>query len=213
MPGADPAWPRARAGVPLRADGRRAPQFVTPLVRREPRRREGLRAPVLAYRRGRDGPYPAVARGRPRGGGPGDGGPDGQDGGRPRRRSGLDAAAGLRQAGADRPGDEPADVGARRRRGATWRGWRRTGCAWSARIRATWPAARSAPGAWPSRTRSWPRSRLVLAPPARPLAGLRAVVTSGPTREPLDPVRYLSNHSSGRQGHAIARAWPRPVRP
>jgi phosphopantothenoylcysteine decarboxylase / phosphopantothenate---cysteine ligase len=46
-----------------------------------------------------------------------------------------------------------------------------------------------------------------LAPPGRrPLAGLRAIVTSGPTREPLDPVRYLSNHSSGRQGHAIARA-------
>jgi phosphopantothenoylcysteine decarboxylase/phosphopantothenate--cysteine ligase len=40
----------------------------------------------------------------------------------------------------------------------------------------------------------------------RPLQGLRALVTSGPTREPLDPVRYLSNHSSGRQGHAIARA-------
>ena len=40
----------------------------------------------------------------------------------------------------------------------------------------------------------------------RPLRGRRAVVTSGPTREPLDPVRYLSNHSSGRQGHAIARA-------
>src|SRR5690606_32460251 len=31
-------------------------------------------------------------------------------------------------------------------------------------------------------------------------------VTSGPTREPIDPVRYLSNHSSGRQGHALARA-------
>jgi phosphopantothenoylcysteine decarboxylase/phosphopantothenate--cysteine ligase len=45
-----------------------------------------------------------------------------------------------------------------------------------------------------------------LTPTSRPLAGLRAVVTSGPTREPLDPVRYLSNHSSGRQGHAIARA-------
>ena len=45
-----------------------------------------------------------------------------------------------------------------------------------------------------------------LLPPARPLAGVRAVVTSGPTREPLDPVRFLSNHSSGRQGHAIARA-------
>ena len=46
----------------------------------------------------------------------------------------------------------------------------------------------------------------LLAPPARPLVGMRAIVTSGPTREPLDPVRFLSNHSSGRQGHAIARA-------
>ena len=60
--------------------------------------------------------------------------------------------------------------------------------------------------AWPSRTRSWPRSRPLLAPAARPLVGMRAIVTSGPTREPLDPVRFLSNHSSGRQGHAIARA-------
>ena len=42
--------------------------------------------------------------------------------------------------------------------------------------------------------------------PAGPLAGLRALVTAGPTREPLDPVRYLSNHSSGRQGYAIAQA-------
>jgi len=42
--------------------------------------------------------------------------------------------------------------------------------------------------------------------PARPLAGLRALVTAGPTREPLDPVRYLANHSSGRQGYAIAQA-------
>ena len=40
----------------------------------------------------------------------------------------------------------------------------------------------------------------------KPLAGLRAVVTSGPTREPIDPVRYISNHSSGKQGHAIAAA-------
>lgn len=38
------------------------------------------------------------------------------------------------------------------------------------------------------------------------LAGKRVIVTAGPTREPLDPVRYLSNHSSGRQGYAIARA-------
>lgn len=38
------------------------------------------------------------------------------------------------------------------------------------------------------------------------LSGLRALVTAGPTQEPLDPVRYLSNRSSGRQGYAIASA-------
>jgi phosphopantothenoylcysteine decarboxylase/phosphopantothenate--cysteine ligase len=43
-------------------------------------------------------------------------------------------------------------------------------------------------------------------PGARPLAGRRALVTSGPTLEAIDPVRYLSNHSSGKQGHAIAVA-------
>ncbi|KGB27276.1 bifunctional phosphopantothenoylcysteine decarboxylase/phosphopantothenate synthase [Candidatus Liberibacter solanacearum] len=37
-----------------------------------------------------------------------------------------------------------------------------------------------------------------------PLKGRRAVVTSGPTYEPLDPMRYIANRSSGRQGHAIA---------
>ncbi len=40
----------------------------------------------------------------------------------------------------------------------------------------------------------------------RPLAGKRVVVTSGPTVEPIDPVRFLSNRSSGKQGHAIAAA-------
>jgi len=38
------------------------------------------------------------------------------------------------------------------------------------------------------------------------LAGRRVVVTSGPTHEPIDPVRYIANRSSGRQGHAIAAA-------
>jgi phosphopantothenoylcysteine decarboxylase / phosphopantothenate---cysteine ligase len=38
------------------------------------------------------------------------------------------------------------------------------------------------------------------------LAGRRAIVTSGPTHEPLDPVRYIANRSSGKQGHAIASA-------
>ena len=40
----------------------------------------------------------------------------------------------------------------------------------------------------------------------QPLAGKRFVVTSGPTHEPIDPVRYIANRSSGRQGHAIAAA-------
>ena len=42
------------------------------------------------------------------------------------------------------------------------------------------------------------------APPV--LRGRRVVVTSGPTHEPIDPVRYIANRSSGRQGHAIAAA-------
>ena len=44
----------------------------------------------------------------------------------------------------------------------------------------------------------------IFAPPR--LAGVRVLITAGPTREPLDPVRYVSNHSSGRQGFAIAAA-------
>ncbi len=41
---------------------------------------------------------------------------------------------------------------------------------------------------------------------AKPLAGLRALVTAGPTHEPIDPVRYLANRSSGKQGYALAVA-------
>jgi phosphopantothenoylcysteine decarboxylase/phosphopantothenate--cysteine ligase len=41
------------------------------------------------------------------------------------------------------------------------------------------------------------------------LAGIRMIVTSGPTLEPIDPVRYIANRSSGRQGHAIAAAAAR----
>ncbi|HEY1637811.1 MAG TPA: bifunctional phosphopantothenoylcysteine decarboxylase/phosphopantothenate--cysteine ligase CoaBC, partial [Rhizomicrobium sp.] len=39
-----------------------------------------------------------------------------------------------------------------------------------------------------------------------PLAGVRALVTAGPTQEPLDPVRFIANRSSGKQGYAIAGA-------
>ena len=40
----------------------------------------------------------------------------------------------------------------------------------------------------------------------KPITGRKAVVTAGPTREAIDPVRYISNHSSGLQGYAIAQA-------
>jgi phosphopantothenoylcysteine decarboxylase/phosphopantothenate--cysteine ligase len=39
-----------------------------------------------------------------------------------------------------------------------------------------------------------------------PLTGRHVLITSGPTHEPLDPVRYIANRSSGKQGHALARA-------
>jgi len=39
---------------------------------------------------------------------------------------------------------------------------------------------------------------------ASPLAGRKVLITAGPTREPIDPVRYISNHSSGKQGYALA---------
>lgn len=42
-----------------------------------------------------------------------------------------------------------------------------------------------------------------------PLVGFRALVTAGPTREPLDPVRFIANRSSGKQGYAIADALAR----
>ena len=47
-------------------------------------------------------------------------------------------------------------------------------------------------------------ARLLTGP--KPLEGRHALVTSGPTHEPIDPVRYIANRSSGRQGHAIASA-------
>jgi phosphopantothenoylcysteine decarboxylase/phosphopantothenate--cysteine ligase len=52
-----------------------------------------------------------------------------------------------------------------------------------------------------SERRDVPMARFV----GRPLAGRHVLVTSGPTHEPIDPVRYIANRSSGKQGHAIAR--------
>jgi phosphopantothenoylcysteine decarboxylase/phosphopantothenate--cysteine ligase len=43
-------------------------------------------------------------------------------------------------------------------------------------------------------------------PAAKPLAGKKVIITAGPTHEPIDPVRYLANRSSGKQGYALAEA-------
>jgi phosphopantothenoylcysteine decarboxylase/phosphopantothenate--cysteine ligase len=48
--------------------------------------------------------------------------------------------------------------------------------------------------------------RFLRPPQPRPLAGKRVLVTAGPTHEPIDPVRYIANRSSGKQGFAIAAA-------
>ncbi|WEK06562.1 MAG: bifunctional phosphopantothenoylcysteine decarboxylase/phosphopantothenate--cysteine ligase CoaBC [Candidatus Devosia phytovorans] len=52
-------------------------------------------------------------------------------------------------------------------------------------------------------------ARLALGSKSQRLAGLSFFVTSGPTEEPIDPVRFISNRSSGKQGHAIAAALAR----
>ncbi|WP_298871789.1 bifunctional phosphopantothenoylcysteine decarboxylase/phosphopantothenate--cysteine ligase CoaBC [uncultured Bradyrhizobium sp.] len=48
--------------------------------------------------------------------------------------------------------------------------------------------------------------KLLRPPLPRPLAGKRVLITAGPTHEPIDPVRYIANRSSGKQGFAIAAA-------
>ncbi|MBZ5876562.1 bifunctional phosphopantothenoylcysteine decarboxylase/phosphopantothenate--cysteine ligase CoaBC [Chromohalobacter israelensis] len=52
-------------------------------------------------------------------------------------------------------------------------------------------------------------AELAEAPVVRDAEALRVTITAGPTREALDPVRYLSNHSSGKMGYALAEAWAR----
>jgi phosphopantothenoylcysteine decarboxylase / phosphopantothenate---cysteine ligase len=52
-------------------------------------------------------------------------------------------------------------------------------------------------------------AQALFAPPPRPLRGRRVLITAGPTHEPIDPVRYIANRSSGKQGYAIAAAAAR----
>src|SRR5471032_442072 len=51
--------------------------------------------------------------------------------------------------------------------------------------------------------------KLLVSETTQPLKGKRVLITSGPTHEPIDPVRYITNRSSGKQGHAIAAAAAR----
>lgn len=62
------------------------------------------------------------------------------------------------------------------------------------------------PGRLPDVPRIVAEIEEMLRPRSKRLAGRHALVTAGPTREPIDPVRYISNHSSGKQGYAIAAA-------
>ena len=138
----------------------------------------------------------------------GDRGSPGQHGGRPRRRSRGDRAARQRQAGAGGAGNEYADVAASgdpRQFGAL-------------EARGVQTVGPNAGAARRGRERHPPhggargdrrRGRGALGAGARRLAGRKALVTSGPTHEPIDPVRYLANRSSGKQGHAIAAALAR----
>ncbi|MGC6328761.1 bifunctional phosphopantothenoylcysteine decarboxylase/phosphopantothenate--cysteine ligase CoaBC [Rhizorhabdus sp. FW153] len=71
------------------------------------------------------------------------------------------------------------------------------------------------PGRLPEPEMVWQRALTMLAAPRQapqpglkggPLAGRHVIVTAGPTHEPIDPVRYIANRSSGKQGYAIAGA-------
>ena len=136
-----------------------AQEFVTPLAAGALAGGAGLHRPVRSEIRIRRRAYPARARHRSRRGRARHRRPDGEDGGRPRRRSRQRGAARHRQADPDRAGDEPDDVvaqGDAAQPRATDRRRRRDR---RARTRARWrSAAKPAPAAWPSRSRS-PRRR------------------------------------------------------
>ena len=113
----DPAAARARRARALHDDGGGAGVHHAAVGRRA-RRRARLHRSVRRRQRVRRRPYPPRARHRPDRGRAGDRRPDGEDGERPGRRSRLRGAARDRQADPARAGDEPAHVGATRRRGA-----------------------------------------------------------------------------------------------
>ena len=129
-----------------------------------------------------------------------------------RRPPDRDAARDPR-AGARVPGDAHRDVGARRGAGEPRDAARGAACTCSSPRRAASPAATSARAGSPIPTASRPRVLELLAAPTGALAGRTVLVTAGGTREPIDPVRFVGNRSSGKMGHAIADvAAPRGAR-
>ena len=62
------------------------------------------------------------------------------------------------------------------------------------------------PGRLPEPPAIFAAIREHLSPQEKPLAGRRVLITAGPTHEPIDPVRYIANRSSGKQGFALAAA-------
>ena len=97
---------------------------------------------------------------------------------------------------------------------------RATASSSTGRATATWPAANMGPGRMSEppeivaaiEAALWPATRFAACRALgrdRRAQGRRVVVTSGPTHEPIDPVRYIANRSSGKQGHAIAAAAAR----
>ena len=114
-------------------------------------------------------------------------------------------------AGGRVPGDAHRDVGAPGGAGQPGHAAPPRRARRRARGRAASPAATSAPVAWPS------PSDIVAAVERRARRrrtspALRVLVTAGGTREPIDPVRVISNRSSGKQGHALADEAARPRR-
>ena len=84
--------------------------------------------------------------------------------------------------------------------------WRAEALPSSVRTRGQWRAANSGRARLAEPPEILAAIRAFFAPKDRPLSGRHVLVTSGPTHEPIDPVRYIANRSSGRQGHAIAAA-------
>ena len=116
----------------------------------------------------------------------------------------IDPVAGHRYARDDRPRHECAHVGAPRDPGATSRHCAATGCDLSAPMTGDMACGEFGPG------RMAEPLEIVAALEAQladgPLKGKHVLVTSGPTHEPIDPVRYIANRSSGAQGTALATA-------